>query len=92
MMLARVEGNLTATCKHPSFNGWRFLICQPVDLADNPEGNPVVAIDPIGAGLHERVIISTDGSAARVAVNDPISPARMMVMGIADELNPPEAK
>jgi ethanolamine utilization protein EutN len=86
MVLARIEGNVTATRKHPSFEGWRLLICQPIDPAGEPEGSPQVAIDSYGAGLHQHVIISSDGSAARAAVGDPKSPARWMVIGIVDEL------
>jgi ethanolamine utilization protein EutN len=85
MLLARVEGNLTATRKHPSFEGWRLVICQPINSAGEPEGAPQVAIDPHGAGMHQRVIISSDGSAARLAVKDPKSPARWMIVGIVDE-------
>jgi microcompartment protein CcmK/EutM len=44
-----------------------------------------VAIDAHGAGLHQRVIISSDGSAARKAVGSEKSPARWMVIGIVDE-------
>ena len=86
MMLARIEGNLTSTRKHPSLRGWRLLICQPIGETGQPEGVPVVAIDPHGAALHQRVIVSTDGSAARVAVKDPKSPARNMIIGIVDEI------
>ena len=85
MMLARVEGSVIATRKHPSFNGWRFIICQPIGKSGEPEGGPVVALDPLGAGMHQRVVLSTDGSAARLAVKDPISPARMMIVAIIDE-------
>ncbi len=87
MLLAHIEGNLTATRKHPSLNGWRLLICQPTSSAGIPEGTPVVAIDPLGAGLHQTVIISTDGAAARMRVNDPLSPVRMMIVGIVDEIS-----
>jgi microcompartment protein CcmK/EutM len=90
MLLARVEGNVVATRKHPSFEGWRLVICQPIDLTGKPEGAPQVAIDAHGAGMHERVVISSDGSAARAAVKDPKSPARWLVVGIVDE--PVEAK
>jgi len=86
MLLARIEGNVVATRKHPSFEGWPLLICQPISPAGEPEGAPQVAIDAYGAGLHERVIISSDGSATRAAVGDPKSPARWMVVGIVDEL------
>jgi microcompartment protein CcmK/EutM len=85
MVLARIEGNVVATRKHPSLEGWRLLICQPVSLAGKPDGTPQVAIDALGAGMHERVIISSDGAAARAAVGDSKSPVRWMVVGIVDE-------
>src|SRR6266446_3581627 len=85
MLLARVEGNLVATRKHPSLEGWRLLICQPIDQTGKPEGAPQAAIDSHGAGMHQRVIISSDGMAARKAVGDEKSPVRWMVVGIVDE-------
>jgi len=88
MLLARVEGNLTATRKHPSFEGWRLVICQPINNAGDPEGVPQVAIDAHGAAMHQRVIISSDGLAARKAVGDDKSPARWMIIGIVDEKEP----
>ncbi len=88
MLLARVEGSVVATRKHPSFEGWRMIICQPLNAAGQPEGTPQVALDPHGAGMHQQVIISSDGSAARQAVNDPNSPARWMIIGIVDEKEP----
>lgn len=88
MLLARVEGNAVATRKHPSFDGWRLVICQPIGNSGQPEGAPQVAIDGHGAGLHQRVVISSDGSAARSAVGDPKSPVRWMIVGIVDEKEP----
>ncbi len=86
MLLARVEGNVVATRKHPSLLGWRLLICQPINQTGEPEGVPQVAIDAQGAGLHQRVVISSDGSAARNMVGDEKSPIRWMVIGLVDEL------
>lgn len=88
MLLARVEGNVVATRKHPSLDGWRLVICQPIGQAGEPEGPPQVAIDPHGAGMHQRVVISSDGLAARKAVGDDRSPARWMIVGIVDEKAP----
>jgi ethanolamine utilization protein EutN len=88
MLLARVEGNVVATRKHASFEGWRLVICQPISQEGDPEGVPQVAIDAHGAGMHERVLISSDGSAARKAVGDEKSPVRWMVVGIVDEKEP----
>lgn len=85
MFLARVEGNVVATRKHPSFEGWRLVICQPISGSGTPEGVPQIAIDSHGAGMHQRVIISSDGLAARKAVGDDTSPARWMIIAIVDE-------
>lgn len=86
MLLARVEGNVVATRKHPSFTGWRLVICQPINNDGEPDGAPQVAIDPHGAGMHQRVIISSDGAATRKVVGDKKSPARWMITGIVDEV------
>ena len=88
MQLARVEGNIVATRKHPSLAAWRLVICQPIGSTGKEEGTPIVAIDSHGAGMHQQVILSSDGSAARAAVKDPKSPARWMVIGIVDEKEP----
>jgi microcompartment protein CcmK/EutM len=88
MLLARVEGSVVATRKHPSFEGWRLVICQPIGRAGDPEGAPQVALDAHGAGMHQRVVISSDGAAARKAVGDEKSPARWMVVAIVDEKEP----
>ncbi len=85
MFLARVEGNVVATRKHPSLQGWRLLICQPINRAGDPEGVPQVALDAHGAGMHQRVLISSDGLAARKAVGDDLSPARWTVIAVVDE-------
>jgi microcompartment protein CcmK/EutM len=88
MLLARVEGSVVATRKHPSFQGWRLVICQPVGTDGESEGAPQVAIDSHGAALHQEVILSSDGLTARQAVGDDRSPVRWFVMGIVDELKP----
>lgn len=88
MFLARVEGNVVATRKHPSFEGWRLVVCQPINQAGDPEGAPQIAIDSHGAGMHQRVVISSDGSASRKAVGDEKSPVRWLVLGIVDEKEP----
>jgi ethanolamine utilization protein EutN len=88
MLLARVEGNIVATRKHPSLASWRLVICQPISGGGEPEGAPIVAIDSHGAGMHQQVIISSDGIAARRAVGIEKSPVRWLVVGIIDEVEP----
>ena len=85
MRLARVEGNVVATRKHPSLEGWRLIVSQPINHEGEDDGTPIIAIDPHGAGMHQHVIVSSDGLAARRAVGDNRSPVRMMISGIIDE-------
>ena len=84
MLLARIDGTIVATACHPSMAGHRTVICQPLDAQGREEGTPVLAIDPLGAGLHQRVILSTDGSATRELVGDPKTPLRNLIIGIVD--------
>lgn len=90
MLLARVEGHVVAVRKHRSLEGWRLVVCQPIDAQGRPEGTPQVAIDALGAGLHQQVVISSDGAAARRAVGDEKSPVRWLIIGVVDERVPGE--
>lgn len=84
MRLARIIGHVTSTVKHRSLNGWRLLIAQPVDDDDRDEGAPQIVIDALGAGIRQKVLITSDGSEARKLVGDDRSPARWSVLGIVD--------
>ena len=80
MLLGLVEGNVTTTIKHRSMEGWKVLIVQPLD-----DGDPVLAIDMLGAGHGTKVVISNDGKGTREMVGDPSSPVRWSVIGLVDE-------
>jgi microcompartment protein CcmK/EutM len=86
MLLCRVQGNVVATRKHASLDGWKLTVCQPIGSDGAPEGSPQVAVDPLGAGPGERVLISSDGLATRRLVGDDMSPARWILIGIVDEI------
>jgi microcompartment protein CcmK/EutM len=86
MIQARVDGYIITNACHPSLQGFRSIICQPLDEQGNDEGQPVLAIDPLGAGLHQRVILSTDGARTRDRVRDPKSPLRNMIVGLVDDI------
>ena len=85
MILARVDGVIVTTVCHPSMNGCRTAICQPLDETGRSEGAPILALDPLSAGQHQRVLISTDGSKTREHVGDPRSPLRNIILAILDE-------
>jgi ethanolamine utilization protein EutN len=84
MQIGRVMGHATATVKHPSLQGWRLLLVQPLTPDEKPDGEPLLAIDNLGAGTAQRVIISNDGAGARELVGVKTSPVRWMVMGVCD--------
>ncbi len=85
MFIATVEGNAVSTVKHPSMQGWRLLVVQPMDLTGGADGDPLLAIDMLGAGHGSRVLISNDGKGARKMVGDNNSPVRWAVIGILDQ-------
>ena len=85
MILARVDGVVVTTVCHPSMVGFRSIICQPMDNEGREEGAPILALDPLSAGQHQRVLISTDGSFTRNYVKDQKSPLRNIIMAIVDE-------
>jgi len=87
MNLARIDGTIVASACHPSMAGWRTVICQPIDEKGADIGTPILAIDPLGAGLHQVVMLSTDGSETSKIVGDPKSPLRNFILGIMDATN-----
>lgn len=85
MILARVEGNAISTIQHPSLKGWRQLLCQPLSAEGEAEGGMILAIDDLGAGMHQRVIITSDGKSLREKVGHSHTPLRYGVIAIVDE-------
>lgn len=84
MRLAEIKGYAVSTMKHPSFEGFRLLIAQPLTSAGEADGDPQLVLDCLGAAIHQQVIISSDGSEAREMVGDELSPARWTTLGIVD--------
>ena len=85
MQLGNVVGHAIATVKHASLHGWRLLVVQLLTAADQPDGEPILAIDTLGSAHGQRVLLSNDGLGARQLVGHKNSPVRWMVMGICDE-------
>ena len=85
MYVALVEGNVVSTIKHASMEGWRLLIVQPLDDQGKASGDPLLAIDRLGAGHGTKVLITNDGLGAREMVGDTTSPVRWSVIGLVDE-------
>lgn len=85
MQHAIVQGRATSTVKHPSLAGRKLLVCQALDAASKPTGDPVLALDSLGAGRGDRVILTSDGQGLRELLGHDNSPARWWTVGIVDE-------
>jgi ethanolamine utilization protein EutN len=84
MQIGLVVGRAVATVKHPSLQGWKLLLVQLLGTGDKPDGEPILAIDRLGAGAGDRVVMCNDGAEARAMVGAKNSPARWFVIGLAD--------
>lgn len=87
MLIARVIGEVVATQKHPSHEGQKVLVVQPLNLDGSNRGDAVVALDAVDAGVGDRVLLTTDGFAAMTSVGRPQSPIDMAVIGFIDEID-----
>jgi len=81
-----VKGSVTATVKHPSLNGVRLLIVEPLNvLTGLPEGLAQIAADTLGAAKGQRVLCSGDGSGAQQLLHaDKTCPIRLTIVGLLD--------
>ena len=85
-MIGRVVGELVATQKHPSHEGRKVLLVQPLNLDGSNRGDAVVALDAVDAGVGDKVLIATEGFSAMTAVDRPNSPIDMAVIGFIDHV------
>jgi ethanolamine utilization protein EutN len=86
MLIGRVVGELVATQKHPSHEGRKLLLVQPLNLDGSNRGDAVVALDSVDAGVGDQVLIATEGFSAMTAVGRPQSPIDMAVIGFIDHI------
>jgi len=89
MILGKVIGNVVSTIKLPVYLGYKILIVQPVNDKEEPQGESVLALDTVQAGVGDTVLIIDEGNSSRLIMNNPTAPIRTMIVGIVDaiELN-----
>lgn len=87
MQLARVVGTVVATQKHGRFEGAKLLLVQPVTPDDRPHGRALLAVDAVGAGVEELVLVVLEGRAAAAALESPHAPVDAAIVGIVDRVD-----
>lgn len=86
MQLALAIGTATATAKHPSMEGQKLLLVQPLGAdGKSPDGDPQIVIDQLGTDRGSLVILTSDGKLTRQLLDCDKTPVRWSVMGITDQ-------
>ena len=86
MILGRITGSVVSTIHHPIVEGKKLLLAERLDASGRPTGGYVIAMDAIGAGFGEIVLILDEGNGARQILDDPDAPVRSIVVGIVDSV------
>jgi microcompartment protein CcmK/EutM len=87
MLLARIVGTVVATRKDPRLEGRKLLVVFPVDALDpSRRGSALVAVDTVGAGVRETVLV-VQGSSARMAQGCNECPVDAAIVGIVDTVD-----
>lgn len=85
MIICEVIGNVWATRKEDALSGLKLMVVKKVDLLNMDDNKSFVAVDCVGAGIGERVLVTT-GSSARKALANTDAPVDASIVGIIDEV------
>ncbi len=85
MIIGRILGTVVSTQKDERLRGKKLLIVRPIDLDGTDQSGYVVAVDTVGAGFHEKVIV-VGGSSARMAEGNKDCPVDSAIIGVIDTI------
>lgn len=87
MILGKVCGSINSTINHDFYNNEKLLIVDLLNPDKTETGKYIIALDTIGAGYGEIVIIIDEGNSARMIVEDSKAPLRSVIVGIVDQMD-----
>ena len=87
MKLGRVSGTVVSTICSPAYEGRKLLICDLISASGTATGDYLIAVDHVGAGAGEDVLILDEGNSARQVLAWPDAPVRAVVVGIIDTID-----
>ncbi len=88
MHIGRIVGTIVATRKDEKLVGAKLMITQPLTFKMEPIGEPIIAVDTVGAGIGETVLFTT-GTAGRIAAKKLDAPIDASIVGIVDNIDIP---
>ena len=86
MIVARILGTVVSRQKDERLKGKKLLRVRPVNLDGTAASGYVVAVDTVGAGFHERVLVVA-GSSARLAEGMKDTPVDAAIVGVVDTVD-----
>ena len=86
MQIAQVVGTLVSTQKHDTFEGAKLLLVQLLAIDGTPRGAVLLAVDSVGAGVHEKVLVVLEGRAAGEVLGRKAAPVDAAIVGIIDHV------
>ncbi len=86
MKIGRVSGTVVATICSPVFENRKLLLVDLLDLDGKETGKDLIAVDMVGAGAGETVLVLDEGNGARQVLKAPDAPVRAVVVGIVDHI------
>jgi ethanolamine utilization protein EutN len=87
MQIAEVVGTVVSTQKNRKLEGAKLLLVQPLSLEGTPRGTALLAIDSVGAGVGEKVLVVIEGKAAGDALGRKAAAVDAAVIGIVDAVD-----
>ena len=89
MFIAKVVGNVWATRKHAQLKNAALLLVRAVDPYDKNKfsGDTTLAVDRVGAGTGDVVLVVDEGGSARKVLGSPKCPVRTVICGIVDQVS-----
>ena len=86
MVIGRVVGTVVSTQKSEKLDSAKLLLVQVLGLNDEPKGAAILAIDSVGAGVGEKVLVVVEGRAAGEALGRKAAPVDAAIIGIVDHV------
>ena len=87
MIIGRVCGTIHSTINHPFYDNRKLLVVEKIAPPGIKADGYLIAIDSVGAGVGEAVLVIDEGNSARQIVGDPDAPLRSIIVGIIDNVN-----
>jgi len=87
VIIGKVSGEIYSTINHKFYDGKKLLIIDKITPTGSVTSGYLIAVDSVGAGVGETVLVIDEGNSARQVVDDSSAPIRSIIIGIIDDIN-----